>query len=285
MKIWKCLAASSLLLLLCSPLACADDVALGSDYFQTGAGTQFDFGPGIGVVNFQGLPNTAHGNTDTIIQRQADATIGGPPIPIQITDLSLQSTAPVNIGGSFFDVFVTLDPAHLSNDTGTLTVMGSAAGGTFDDTLDVFFDAHFAPIGGGSATDVFGSIALSQTGASWSPTDPGTVLVPGLDCDNAAGSSACSAGAVAADQAANSHTGLAAGEVDFFVVSPETESGPGGSHRVRDASVPEPASLILLGSGLLGLAGSLGKKLSSLLSQRDQRIGANGPRRGNRARA
>jgi hypothetical protein len=91
-------------------------VALGSDYLQTQPGSSFNFGPGIGVVNFMGVPLTGAlippgyqqslAGTDTIVQRQADADINGNPIPIQLMALSVESTAPVNVGGSFFDVFV-----------------------------------------------------------------------------------------------------------------------------------------------------------------------------------
>src|SRR5579863_1083480 len=128
MKTWKLLAACSLLLLF-SHLAHAGsitDVALGTDYFQTQAGTFFNF---MG----QTIPLTGNpigpGMTDTIIERQSDAVLGGT-TPIQITALSLESVAPVNIGGSFFDIFVTLDPLNLSNDTGALVITGDATGGT-----------------------------------------------------------------------------------------------------------------------------------------------------------
>jgi hypothetical protein len=88
------------------PIQTSPTVALGSDYFQSQAGTQFNFGGPIGLVNFMGLP-IGPGNTDTLVQRQADATINGSAIPLQMTALSLESLAPVNVGGSFFDAFVT----------------------------------------------------------------------------------------------------------------------------------------------------------------------------------
>src|SRR5258708_33708956 len=84
-------------------------VALGSDYFATLPGTHYNFGGGVGNVNFMGLPIRPF-NTDAIIQRRADAPPRGPAIPIQIVALSLQNTAPVNACGSFFDVFLTLEP-------------------------------------------------------------------------------------------------------------------------------------------------------------------------------
>ncbi len=87
-------------------VAQSETVALGSDYFQTvpgmgngSSGTDFNFGNGIGVVDFMGVPmGGSLGNTDTIVQRQADATINGPGIPIQLVALSLQSTGAVNVG-------------------------------------------------------------------------------------------------------------------------------------------------------------------------------------------
>src|SRR5712691_2724055 len=141
------------------PIVTSPTVALGTDYFQTQPGTFFNFGPGIGIVNFVGLP-IGPLSTDIIIQRQADATINGNAIPIQIVALSLRSTQPVIFNGVLYNVFVTLDPAHLAQDTGTLTVHGTLAGGTFDSTLNVFFLAKFVPIGGGQGFTVPTSITL-----------------------------------------------------------------------------------------------------------------------------
>jgi hypothetical protein len=231
-------------------------VALGSDYLATQPGTFFDFttlsGGAVGLVNFQGLP--FFDNTDTIVQRKADATIGGAAIPIQIVKLSLESTAPVNIGGSFFDVFVTLDPAHLADDTGSMAISGTTAGGTFTSSLNVFFDAHFVQLGNPSNTmDFFAGILLGNPGGNWSPVPPPfAVLVPGP----------------LGDQTANLHSGLPAGEVDFFPgvnvtsfitnpdgtftvtgvqIKPFNEPKPdgGGNHRVQLATSPEPSSVVL----------------------------------------
>jgi hypothetical protein len=134
------------------------------------------------------------------------------------------------VGGSFFDVFVTLDPVNLANDTGHIMINGTLAGGTLllmD--LNVFFDAHFAPIGAGSPFDVFLSIMLSTPPTppqGWLPTPPPfAVAVAGLDCDL----STCTAAQMAADQAANVHTSLAANEVDFFpgfTINPATGAPP-----------------------------------------------------------
>jgi len=215
-------------------------VALGTDYLQTQPGSNFNFGPGIGVVNFMGLP-IGPAATDTKVQRHADANINGGFIPIQIVALSMESTAPVNVGGSFFDVFVTLDPANLGNDIGQMQINGSLGGGTFTSFFDVFFDAHFAPVSTGQPFDVFSSIALSNGGSSWSPTPPpSAVIVTGPF----------------GEQNANTHTGLPANFVDFFPcsVAPCTEDSSGQAHHVvSPATTPEPSTLLLLGPAGLGL--------------------------------
>src|SRR5258708_25899777 len=75
-------------------------VALGSEYFASQPGTHFNFGGGIGDVNFLGLPIGPF-NTDTIIHRRiVDAVLGAPALPIQIVGLSLRSAAPLNAAGS-----------------------------------------------------------------------------------------------------------------------------------------------------------------------------------------
>ena len=88
----------------------ADTINLGTDYLQTLSGTFFTF-PGIGTVQCTGNP-IGPGNTDTIVQRLANAIVtpggAGATIPIKLVRLSLESTSPVDIGGTSFSVFVTL---------------------------------------------------------------------------------------------------------------------------------------------------------------------------------
>jgi hypothetical protein len=226
--------------------AWAGTVALGWDYLQTVPVTSFDFtvlsGGAVGVVNFMGNP-VGPGNTDTIIQRLADATInaGSAPtgltaaqiallpnaIPIQITELSLESTAPVDIAGSFFDVFVTLDPTNLANDKGTMSIYGSTAGGTFDSQFDVFFEVQFENTSNPAANlNIFDSAVLTPIGtATWAPTQPSS-CIPTTEGDPAdiLHHSVCSATGPVPSQ-------------DFYLTG----------------TTPEPASIWLMGAGLLGM--------------------------------
>jgi hypothetical protein len=248
----------------------ANTVNLGSDYLATVPGTFFNFGPGIGSVSFIGNP-IGPGNTDTIVERLANATLtpGGASatIPIQLVTLSLESNSPVNIGGTLFNVSVTLDPANLSRDTGQMTIFENSLGmgGTFSSFLNVFFEAKFVPVGGGSGMTVFNHLVLRNgykgVGALWVSTPaPGFVQVPG----------SCG------DQSANLHSGCPAGNVDFFIANingvegglvKERHPNGVGLHIARPACVgggvpcpavvvPEPATLALLATGIAGILGS-----------------------------
>jgi hypothetical protein len=201
----------------------------GSDYLTTPVnGASYDFGPGIGQVFFTGLP-VGPGLTDTIIQRKQDCvlpTIGSScTIPIEMTQLSLKTSAPVNVGDFNYDVKVTLDPNNAS--TGNMTIKhqfpddgGLFAEGTFSSSLNVFFKADFVPVNGGpDLQDVFQSVNLTLARALWShEPPPGAVLVPG-----APGTVVGTNLPPLADQNANDHRGN-----NLAWVNPDQQGNPVG---------------------------------------------------------
>ncbi len=239
----------------------AASIGRGSDYLQTPTGFSFFNFPGIGAVNLQGLP-VGPGNTDTIIQRKADCILPGVgsscTIPIELTLLSMESVNPVNIGGSFFDVDVSLTPATQS--TGTMTINHDfpdnntpAPEGTFTSDFTVFFDALFTPIGGGAGFTISDSIRLINNGAEWShEPPPGTLLVT----------------APVGNQLANCHANggplCAVGELRDFFPAMASHGKPGGNHTTVITAcppgkrcvipVPEPstaAATIFVGLGAM----------------------------------
>ncbi|MBZ0172947.1 MAG: hypothetical protein K8E66_11240 [Phycisphaerales bacterium] len=170
-------------------VAGAANVPAGDDLIETLPETWFNFGPGIGVVNFIGDPLDPGtlGATDTIVRRLQDTQFNGqgvhawdgPPQPgttdtidIELVALSLRSVAPIDIGGAMFNVDIDLDPAIASVGTMTLRHEWNDAGqfqGTFDSMLTIFADALFTPVGGGPgsfAVDI-DNLALSSTNTLW----------------------------------------------------------------------------------------------------------------------
>jgi hypothetical protein len=232
-------------------------VLLGSDYLTTvPAGTTF---PGLG--NLMGVPiGGVAGPADTVIQRTSDADFpSGPPstapaIGIILSGLQLETVAPVNFGGNGLDnYFVTLQSVRGGPaSTGTMTITfstpddGTAANpeGTFSSSIDVFFDIRKKNLNGAI---VFASdLVLTNSGAQWDATNPaGAFLVTGP------------VGA----QAANLHTNKTSNEMDFFPVSPFTESHPNGAnHQVQDAVGPEPCTSLLFGAGLAAVVGLIRRR-------------------------
>ena len=220
------------------------EILSGPEYFATQPGTEFSFGS-YGTINLMGVP-FGPGNTDTIVERlsQAPVSPGGTiQIPIEIVALSMESTQPLNIAGSLFNVFVTLNPAQLNNDTGQMTITANSAGtgGTFTSSLDVYFDACLQPgaqgvgCANGTSPIATGEEVLTNSGANWSMTpSPGYVSPIG----------------------------------DFFVQGTVTENclpgttppcGPSATYVIEPAVTPEPSSLALWATGLV-LVGILGKK-------------------------
>src|SRR5215204_1599926 len=110
--------------------ASADPIGPGFDLFSTGPGSFANI-EGIGMVFLMSGPPLIPGtNVDTIVERLQGIDpfpVGGMgTIPIVLRELSLQSAAPVNIGGIFFDVLVTESPDQTN---GTMTVFHSAVNG------------------------------------------------------------------------------------------------------------------------------------------------------------
>lgn len=198
----------------------ASNIVQGSDYFISPAGfSTFIFDTdklndqlGLGLpagqqipIELQGVPIPGLlGNTDTVVQRQANAIFDNNndgivettqvTIPIEMTQLSLGNTAPVDINGFQYNLLATLDPntptvGEMTINHNTVDLGGGQLGfddtgavqGTFDSFLDVFYQVTFTPIGDGPDIDnFFDNLLLQQTDAGWSHTPPAdfAVLVP-----------------------------------------------------------------------------------------------------------
>lgn len=229
-----------LLALAATTAAHADTVVLGTDYFTTTSGTSFTFDSH--TFDLKGNP-IGPGDTDTIVQRTNDVTIGGGPGALMVTGLSLESTAAV---GSYGIVYVGLDPNNLSKDTGQINITGTKMGGSFTSSFELYLDFCSGGIGAGGIGCAIGgtslgteNINLVNSGASWQPTPTtNSVIVTGP----------------LGNQAADVHTGLPAGDVDFFV---STFVGPTNWPAFEDAQTPVPAALPLFASGL-GVIGLFG---------------------------
>ena len=132
----------------------------------------FDFGGAIGVKNV--------GNTDTILQRTGgnvtfDLATG---TTISSTLLALQLRSVNQVSGQY--EYFTLDSGHTSTATLTINAGGTATAGTFNSTLDIFFDLRQGSLTG--TIQQSGELQLSANGTLWARTPPaGAVTIPGVN--------------------------------------------------------------------------------------------------------
>ena len=228
-------------LALVSPLSIRADpeiIPAGNDYLITLPGT-FTTIPGIGPVPLMGNPGACGspclGGSDTVVHRDTEVLVTPDvqagqegTISTTLTQLWLKSVAPVNIGGSFFDVFVNLDPAAPPS-TGLLDLQNASGDGTpsvpegvfaIDSFFDIFVELSITPVGGGAPIVDHEEIHLGSGGSGWNDPD---------------------------DEAAS------------FLALPVQECTADLStcHVAVNTSVPEPGSVLLLMTAMAGCAFAL----------------------------
>lgn len=240
-------------------LTWADPISVGVDEFHTLEGTfaTLPSSVGGGRLDLRSHPLVpTRGDTDTIVRRldPLNLNVGQQGTTrIQLTSLSMESVSPVNIGGSFFDVFVGLNGTQ---SIGSMTVFhGTQDGGTFNATLPVDALLTFTQVGNPSNTlsQPFSHIEFASSG-TWSHTPP-----PGYPVGIGGGFHPTrtpvinppieSTGTATLIECANPPLCLNATVV--HIVRPET-------------TIPEPSTLLLLGSGLAGSAAFARKRLAKI---------------------
>jgi len=149
-------------------------VEQGSTYLRTLPGQVAAGGVFAGAI-FDPTP-IAHG-ANLVVNRPEDIEINGSPGVIKLTAIAMHSRAPVLVAGNLFDVFVDLDPAHLSDDVGTLTITGDLTGGSATEKFTYYarFILVNAMTQAPGPTQVIKIDSVSAAPFSWSPNPP-----PGL---------------------------------------------------------------------------------------------------------
>jgi len=227
-------------------------VYIGTDYFTTGTGTEVQFPFVKTKTKLKGKPLSGFRTVDTEVAREGIAlfdTAGRPAtttqlmatIPIQITALSL--TGNLKVGNVDCTVDITLDPANLANDVGSMTLFESSpppnpAGGLFNSTLNVYYEATFTPANCPVPKNpIFGSYTMVQQGGTWSSVAPAGAYLTVKEPANCTPTVPPTAGACLGTpaQTANRHSGLAAGVTDFYLTGAGIENGPTAAHVVCGA--------------------------------------------------
>ncbi|MBI1789539.1 MAG: hypothetical protein HYR60_18545 [Acidobacteria bacterium] len=156
----------------------------GFDLLHTPDNTAFVQIPNIGNVMLRSVPIPGLGNTDTIVKRNAGITTFPDTIDIELVALSLTSVNPIQMGNSFFDVFVTINSlglpgihplsTNLPASRGQMTVNHNQPnGGTFDSFFDIFVELSLEAVGNPTNRIVFtDNVLITGTGASWTHTAP-----------------------------------------------------------------------------------------------------------------
>lgn len=179
------LAASAFSVLLVPAVINAQQVDAGYSLYQAEPGTSFDGvdfkGVPLGNYNFGGAIGVQNvGNTDTIVQRTADATPGSSTVGLQLDALQLVSTAPVSIGGGPTELYYITLGNTASTGNMSITWNPNNVSGTFSSTLDVNLDIRAGSLTGPVVQTI--TTPLTSTATDWGTNPPpGSILINGAD--------------------------------------------------------------------------------------------------------